>query len=50
LLERLCVFLRGDNARFASGELEQVDTQRWASHTSSMRQNILNWNCFLECP
>jgi len=24
------------------------DTQGWASHTPSMRQNILDWNCFLE--
>jgi hypothetical protein len=24
------------------------DTQGWASHTPSMRQNILNWNCVLE--
>src|ERR1039458_9368210 len=24
------------------------DTQGWASHTPSMRQNILNWNWFLE--
>jgi len=24
------------------------DTQGWASHARSMRQNISNWNCFLE--
>jgi hypothetical protein len=24
------------------------DTQGWASHTPSLRQNISNWNCFLE--
>ena len=25
------------------------DTQGWASHTPSMRQNISEWNCFYEC-
>jgi hypothetical protein len=29
--------------------LFDFDTQGWASHTASMRQNISNWDYFLEC-
>ena len=25
-----------------------IDTQGWTAHTPSMRQNILEWKCFLE--
>jgi hypothetical protein len=37
LLEGVCAFLRGDNERFASGELEQVFTEKQTAMMSDLR-------------